>query len=177
MTLCCSVDINDMILDEEDGIRSGWTLGHSSTATWRQDCFQYWLSSCFSLRANYTLSVWMVEKWQIVHRRVFHISFMSKCRSEGTNKSDGSFFTKQNTLETFNILDNSNRQVEKWAVFVSSVTLYCLFLRVNIVRRKRIRSPYVRNHFFHLLILDDLSNLLSVFQGSEKKWTLIVYFV
>ena len=135
------------------------------------------LKICFSLRANYTLSVWMVEKWQIVHRRVFHISFMSKCRSEGTNKSDGLFFTKQNTLETFNILDNSNRQVEKWVVFVSSVTLYCLFLRVNIVRRKRIRSPYVRNHFFHLLILDDLSNLLSVFQGSEKKWTLIVYFV
>lgn len=90
----------------------------------------------------------MVEKWQIVHRRVFHISFMSKCRSEGTNKSDGSFFTKQNTLETFNILDNSSRQCGKWAVFVSSVTLYCLFLRVNIVRRKRIRSPYVRNHFF-----------------------------
>ena len=147
-------------LDDKGVLNINWAVG-----------FAKGLKICFSLAANYTLGVWMVEKWQIVHRRVFHISFMSKCRSEGTNKSDGSFSTKENTLETFNILDNSSRQCEKWAVFVSSVTLYCLFLRVNIVRRKRIRSPYVRNHFFHLLILDDLSNLLSVFKGSEKKWT------
>ena len=143
-------------LDDKIVFNINWAVG-----------FAKGLKICFSLRANYTLSVWMVEKWQIVHRRVFHISFMSKCWSAGTNRSEGSFFT----LETFNIWDNSNRRCEKWAVFVSSVTLYCLFLRVNIVRRKRIRSPYVRNHFFHLLILDDLSNLLSVFKGSEKKWT------
>ena len=55
-----------MILDEEDRTTSGQTLGHSSTATWRQDCFQNWaigfekgLKICFSLAANYTS--WVYE--------------------------------------------------------------------------------------------------------------------